>query len=125
MSLPSGKPATPPVLLFAPLALLLTRAQLAYDRYQAKRTFLNAQLLRRINRRIVRLLHDQAVHLPPALVRDAAELLNHYEGWMIEFDRHRRTSRPSLDTMFVFTSGDPSGRFPKEAVSRLLAQAAH
>ena len=100
--------------LFGPVTMHFDRTKAAFDRWNGKNLFLEAQIVRHGNQAIRDILLAKGHLIPPALVPHATKLIVHYDVWMEAFDRIRGESSPAADTPFVFV-GSEGYPFPHEA----------
>jgi hypothetical protein len=103
--------------LLGPLHMQLERTGRAYKSYLSRRTFLEAKVLHQGNLAIRDLLLKTPHLIPPALLEDAARLVEHYDRWLEEYERLRSAENPDLETPFVFV-GPEGFRFPSDAEAR-------
>lgn len=103
--------------LLGPTYMQLDRSKRAFTRYQGKNIFLEAKVLGDANRTIRDLLLTRAHLIPPALLPDAALLVEHYDRWLEEFETLRSAANPSVNETFVFV-GPKGYPFPAEAERR-------
>jgi hypothetical protein len=103
--------------LLGPLYLQFDRTKRAFDAYTAANTFLEAKVLRDGNLIIRDLLLIKMHLIPPDLLSDAGDLVEHYDKRLEEFEKVRNEKRPDLMTPFVFV-GPKGYLFPREAESR-------
>jgi len=100
--------------LLGPLNMHFERTKAAFDRWNGKNLFLEAQIVRQGNQTIRDTLLAKGHLIPPSLVPHATKLIVHYDVWMEAFDRIRGEASPSADTPFVFVG--PAGYpFPHDA----------
>jgi hypothetical protein len=100
--------------LLGPLNMHFERTKAAFDRWNGKNIFLEAQIVRQGNQTIRDILLAKGHLIPPGLVPHATKLIVHYDVWMEAFDRIRGETSPSRDTPFVFVG--PAGYpFPHAA----------
>jgi hypothetical protein len=100
--------------LLGPLNMHFERTKAAFDRWNGKNLFLEAQIVRQGNQTIRDTLLAKGHLIPPNLIPFATKLVVHYDVWMEAFDRIRGESSPSPDTPFVFVG--PAGYpFPRDA----------
>jgi len=100
--------------LFGPLNMHFERTKAAFDRWNGKNLFLEAQVVRQGNQTIRDTLLAKGHLIPPSLVPHATQLVVHYDVWMEAFDRIRGEASPSPNTPFVFV-GPEGYPFPHEA----------
>jgi hypothetical protein len=103
--------------LLGPLYLQFDRTKRAFDVYTAANTFLEAKVLRDGNLVIRDLLLAKTHLIPPDLLGDAGDLVEHYDRWLEEFERVRNEKRPDLTTPFVFV-GPKGYLFPRNAETK-------
>lgn len=103
--------------LLGPVFIHLDRSKRAFDRWKNKNFYIEAKVIGESNLKIRNLLLDKPHLIPPELLTDAAKLIEHYDRWLEEFEKVRASSKPDLDTPFVFVG--PSGYpFPRESELR-------
>jgi hypothetical protein len=100
--------------LLGPLVMQFARTKAALDRWNTKKLFLEAQIVRVSNQTIRDTLLAKGHLIPPHLVLHATKLIVHYDVWMEAFDRVRNGSGPLPETPFVFVGPD-GYPFPREA----------
>lgn len=100
--------------LLGPLSMHFERTKAAFDRWNGKNLFLEAQVVRQGNQTIRDTLLSKGHLIPPALVSHATKLIVHYDVWMEAFDRIRNESSPLPDAAFVFVGPD-GYPFPHDA----------
>jgi hypothetical protein len=101
--------------LLGPVFIQLDRTKRAFDRWDGKNLFLEAQVIRAGNLAIRDLLLGKPHLIPPELRDAAATLILHYDVWLEEFDRVRATQSAGEnrdDFVFVAPKGYP---FPVKA----------
>jgi hypothetical protein len=103
--------------LLGPVYIQLDRTERAFRRYSGQNLFLEAKVLREGNLAVRDLLLAKADLIPPDLLKDAGELIEHYDRWAEEFERVRAAEKPDLDTPFVFV-GPQGYPFPRPAADR-------
>lgn len=107
--------------LFGPLVMHLDRTKAAFDRWDGKNLYLEAQIVRHGNETIRDTLLAKGHLIPPHLIPHATALVIHYDVWMEEFDRVRNKASSSVDEAFVFVG--PAGYpFPREAEAAFKEQ---
>ena len=92
--------------LLGPLNMHFERTKSAFDRWDGKNLFLEAQIVRQGNQTIRDTLLSKGHLIPPNLIPHATLLVVHYDVWMEAFDRIRGASSPTPDTAFVFVGPD-------------------
>ncbi|MDP2354753.1 MAG: hypothetical protein Q8M31_01670 [Beijerinckiaceae bacterium] len=107
--------------LFGPIYMQLDRTRRAFERYNARNTYLEAKVLKEGNEVVRNLLLSKGHLIPPHLLEDAGRLVEHYDRWLEEFDRQRRADQPELGSTFVF-AGPAGYPFPKDADDRFRAE---
>jgi hypothetical protein len=103
--------------LLGPLHMQLARTGRAYRSYMARKTFLEAKILREGNLAIRDLLLRKPHLIPPVLFEDASRLVEHYDRWFEEYERLRSAENPALESRFVF-AGRNEFPFPSDAEAR-------
>jgi hypothetical protein len=107
--------------LLGPLMMHFERTKAAFDRWNGKNLFLEAQIVRQGNQTIRDTLLAKGHLISPHLIPHATKLIVHYDVWMEAFDRIRGQSSPTADTPFVFVG--PAGYpFPREAEEAFKAE---
>ncbi len=107
--------------LFGPLLMQLDRTKAAFDRWNGKNLYLEAQIVRKGNEAIRDTLLSKGHLIPSHLISHATKLVVHYDVWMEEFDRVRNSTSPESDDAFVFVG--PAGYpFPHEAEAAFKEQ---
>jgi hypothetical protein len=101
--------------LLGPIYIQLDRTKRAFDRWDKKNLYLEAEVVRSGNLAIRDLLLTKPHLIPPELRSDASALILHYDVWLEEFNRVRQeqghTTAPA-----DFTFAGPLGYgFPKSA----------
>ena len=99
--------------LLLPLYLFMQLSRTAYAKYSVNKIFLHAEAIRLANKKVYKLLIDQASYIPDELQPDILQLLNHYDIWFTQFKTHKKKLKPSLDDEFVFYQLDKQSAFPK------------
>jgi len=100
--------------LFGPLIMHFDRTKAAFDRWDGKNLFLEAQIVRQGNQTIRDTLLSNGHLMPPHLIEHATALVVHYDVWMEEFDRVRVETSQAQDATFVF-AGPHGYPFPHKA----------
>jgi len=106
--------------LIAPLYLLLQLSGKSYQQYLDNKIYLNAAILRRTNQRICKLLYQSLALVPEELHEDVVALLNHYNGWLIQFNNHKRDKKPGLADPFIFGQIDRALAYPLQAEEDII-----
>ena len=105
--------------LLGPVYMQLDRTKRAFDRWDGKNLFLEGEVVRKGNLAIRDLLLEKPHLIPPELRNDASALMQHYDVWLEEFDRVRKSDAPNQPS-FVFAG--PSGYpFPTSADANFRA----
>ena len=107
--------------LLLPLYLFMQLSRTAYAKYSANKIFLHAEAIRRANKKVYKLLIDQASYIPDELQPDILQLLNHYDIWFTQFKMHKKKLKPSLGDEFVFYQLDNQSAFPKLVEEKIVA----
>ena len=107
--------------LLLPLYLFMQLSRTAYAKYSANKIFLHAEAIRRANKKVYKLLIDQASYIPDELQPDILQLLNHYDIWFTQFKMHKKKLKPSLGDEFVFYQSDNQSAFPKLVEEKIVA----
>ena len=107
--------------LLQPLYFFMQLSGTAYKKYSANRIFLHAEAIRLANKKVYKLLIDQASYIPDELQPDILQLLNHYDIWFTQFKMHKKKLKPSLSDEFVFYQLDNQSAFPKMVEEKIVA----
>jgi hypothetical protein len=101
--------------LLGPVFIQLDRTKRAFDRWDGKNLFLEAQVVRAGNLAIRDLLLSKPHLIPPELRDAASTLILHYDVWLEEFDRVRATQTLG-ESQHDFVFAGPKGySFPVQA----------
>ena len=92
--------------LLGPLQMQFERTKRAFDRWSDKNLYLEAKVVREGNQTIRDLLLTKGHLIPPHLMGDAFQLVEHYDAWLEAFDRIRGAGSTASDTAFVFAGPD-------------------
>lgn len=106
--------------LLLPLYLFMQLSRTAYAKYSVNKIFLHAEAIKLANKKVYKLLIDQASYIPDELQPDILQLLNHYDIWFTQFKTHKKKLKPSLDDEFVFYQLDNQSAFPKLAEEKIF-----
>lgn len=107
--------------LLGPVNMQLDRTNRAFGRWREKSVYLEAKIIKQGNETILDLLLTKGYLIPPELLQDAGQLIEHYDVWLEEFDRQRVATNPDLETPFVF-AGPLGYPFPRESADRFQAK---
>jgi hypothetical protein len=99
------------------LEFLINRSNSMYQRYKQEPIYINALLIKNVNKKIIELLLSNG-HLFKS-EEDVNEVLNHFEIWYFQFLQHEKSVN-SLKEKFVFNRIEEATAYPKEAIERLL-----
>ncbi|GGG04066.1 hypothetical protein GCM10011344_00550 [Dokdonia pacifica] len=100
--------------LLGQIYMQFNRTKRAFDRYQDTNVYLEAKVLKDGNEKIRNLLLEKAHLIPLELTDDASQLIEHYDVWLEEFNKHRNDENPNLDQKFIF-AGPKGYIFPRVA----------
>jgi hypothetical protein len=100
--------------LLGPVYMQLDRTKRAFRRWEGKNIYLETKIIRDGNSVIRDLLLSKGHLIPPDLLAYAAELVEHYDRWLEEFEKVRGGKNPDLKTPFVFV-GPEGYPFPEKA----------
>ncbi len=100
--------------LLGQMVIQFNRTSRALRRYLDTNLFLEAKVLKESNEKIRDLLLEKAHLIPVELLEDASKLIEHYDVWLEEFNKHRNQENPNLDQTFIFVGPKGFG-FPREA----------
>lgn len=98
----------------SPLVTQLNRTKAAFQRWRDQNLYLEARIIREGNIAARNLLISKSHLVIPSLRPAAADLVEHYDRWLEEFDRIRGGTEPDLQTPFVFV-GPEGYPFPAHA----------
>lgn len=107
--------------LLGPLQMQFERTKHAFNRWDQKNLFLEAQVVHEGNKTIRDLLLSKGHLIPPHLMEDACKLIEHYDAWLEAFDRIRNDKEKSNTTSFVFVGPD-GYPFPSSAEAKFKAE---
>ncbi|MFH0896005.1 MAG: hypothetical protein V2A54_16350 [Bacteroidota bacterium] len=103
--------------LLGKIYVQFNRTKSALYRYHETNLYLEAKVLKEGNEAIRNLLLEKAYLIPIELLKDANELIKHYDVWLEEFDKLRGNVKPDLNHEFVFV-GPKGFPFPKDAEAK-------
>ena len=98
--------------LLGPLYIQFDRTKRAFDKWDGKNLYLEANVIREGNTVIRDLLLTKGHLIPPDLFEHAGKLIDHYDNWLEEFDRIRVKKESGENVTFVFTYD-----FPRDSVN--------
>jgi hypothetical protein len=103
--------------LLGPLYIQFDRTKRAFRRWEEKNLYLEAKVIGAGNLTMRDLLLTKPHLIPPELLEDAGQLVEHYDRWLEEYEKLRQSKKPDLDTPFAFagTHGFP---FPGAAETK-------
>ncbi len=91
--------------LLGPVYIQLDRTKRAFDRWDGKNLYLEAEVVRNGNIAIRDLLLTKSHLIPPDLRDAASDLILHYDVWLEEFDRVKASrAAGQSDPAFVFVA---------------------
>ena len=100
--------------LLGPVYAQLMRSSAAFERWEGRNTFLEAEIIKTANQSIRDLLISKSHLVPPELREDAQKLVLHYDVWLEEYARVRTEHQDTDNPAFVFV-GPKGYPFPREA----------
>ena len=103
--------------LLGPMRMQFGRTRLAFERYDSTNLYIEAKILRDGNIAVRDLLLAHGELIPPELLDDADDLIEHYDVWLEIFERERGGEDPEPRSTFVF-AGPEGFRFPTSAERR-------
>ena len=106
--------------LLSPLEFLLRLSGMAYDKYMVNKIYLHALNIRKANEMVYQLLLDKIHFIPAEIQNDCIALLNHYDGWMLQFKDEEQKRKPSLKDEFIFYRIDDQMAFPRLSEQRIF-----
>ncbi len=92
--------------LLGPVCMQLDRTKRAFHRWNGKNLGLESKVIREGNLTIRDLLLAKGHLIPPELQEDAAQLIEHYDAWLLKFDEVRADSSDESGPAFVFVGPD-------------------
>jgi Zn-dependent M32 family carboxypeptidase len=95
--------------LIGPVVMHLHRTSRAFNRYKEKNEFLEAEVLYKGNLAIRDILLDKGYLLDKKMIKHAIDLIEHYDAWMEEFERHK------FDVVEFVFAGPRGYPFPRNA----------
>jgi hypothetical protein len=105
--------------LLGPIHLQFNRTKRAFSRYKSTNLYLEAKVLKDGNEKVRNLLLGNSHLIPPELIEDTNKLIEHYDVWMEEFNKHRDFENPNLDQKFIF-AGPVGFPFPYNVDVRFI-----
>jgi len=100
--------------LLGPMVIYFDRTKRAFNRWQKENRYLEAMVMKTSNETIRDLLLKKGHLIPPELLEDAGQLIEHYDVWLEEFDRLRVGKKPDGKAPFVY-AGPQGYQFPQQA----------
>lgn len=97
--------------LIGPVVMHLYRTSRAFNRYKEKNEFLEAEVLYKGNLAIRDILLNKGYLLDKKMIKHAIDLIEHYDAWMEEFERHKFDV---VEFVFAGPSGYPFPRMQKK-----------
>lgn len=88
------------------------RTKRAFDRWDGKNLYLEANVIREGNTIIRDILLTKGHLIPSDLLEHAGKLIDHYDNWLEEFDRVRIKKESGENVAFFFTYD-----FPRDSVA--------
>jgi hypothetical protein len=105
-------------IIHAKVRLLLYYSHRLYQMYlESNKKFIYAYILRKVNGKLYKALHDSAAYLQDETYADAIEFMLHLDVWMTIWDSEYDKNKPNLHDTFTF---DNYINFPKSSVENLL-----
>ena len=104
--------------LLGPVYMQLDRSARAFRRWRDRNDFLEGKVVKEANTQIRDLLLAKGNLLPPHLMEDAGNLIEHYDRWLEEYAARREDPGAGSDTSPVFMKDYP---FPEAARARFKA----
>jgi hypothetical protein len=103
--------------LLGPVYMQLDRTKAAFDRWRDQNFYLEAKVIGAGNRTIRDLLLEKGHLIPPHLLKDAGQLIEHYDYWLELYESKRLAENPDLKTTFIF-AGPQGYPFPRASARR-------
>jgi hypothetical protein len=104
----------------APANFLLRLSGRAYEKYMANKIYLHALNIRKANEMVYQLVLENISCIPEKLQADCVEMLNHYDGWMLQFKDEEQKRKPALTDEFIFQRADGQMAYPRQAEQNIL-----
>lgn len=104
----------------APVNFLLKLSGRAYEKYMANKIYLHALNIRKANEMIYQLILEKIHLVPDKLQHDCVELLNHYDGWMLQFKDEESKRKPALTDEFIFQRADEQMAYPRSSEQHIF-----
>ena len=101
--------------VLGPVCAHLRRTNMAFARWRELNLFLEQQIIAESNAEIRRILLQKYHLLTPDLRSPAMALIEHYDMWFEEFERQRRSQKPSAGTAAFVFAGPQGYPFPRSA----------
>jgi hypothetical protein len=95
----------------------LDRTKSAFDRWRDQNLYLEAKVIGEGNRTIRNLLLEKGHLIPPTLLKDSGQLIEHYDYWLEMYESKRLAESPDLKTEFIF-AGPQGYPFPRASAQR-------
>ncbi len=103
-----------------PVNFLLKLSGRAYEKYMANKIYLHALNIRKANEMIYQLILEKIHLVPDKLQHDCVELLNHYDGWMLQFKDEESKRKPALTDEFIFQRADEQMAYPRSSEQHIF-----
>jgi hypothetical protein len=103
--------------LLGPMNIQFERTKRAFDRWKERNLYLEVKVIKAGNEAIRDLLLAKGHLIPLELVKDAGDLIVHYDVWLEIFEKQRGGREPDLLSEFTF-AGPEGYPFPSEAEAR-------
>jgi hypothetical protein len=107
--------------LLGPLRMQFERTKRAFQRWDQRNLYLECEVVRKGNQTIRDLLLTKGHLIPPHLMEDASQLIEHYDAWLEAFERIRSEDSEEQHKDFVFVGPD-GYPFPTKAEANFNAE---
>lgn len=106
--------------LFGPAKMQLGRTRRAFSRWNKRSDHIETNVIRQGNLTVRDLLLAKGHLLPPSLLKDAEDLIEHCDAWLEKYEEERVKNPSEVAFIYVGPDGYP---FPRSAEQRLIAYA--
>jgi len=95
------------------------RANKAYELYKIEKYYHQALRIYYANRKIYKLLVENAKLWNDSVAKEVIEFIFHLEDWFIQFHLLAKELKPGLEDVFVFAKLEHSFSYPKGIIDKL------
>jgi hypothetical protein len=96
-------------------------SQSAYAMYLNSRSYISALKLMLVNKNCIKTILDYAGEFDENEWGILVELINHWSGWLIQFEFEEKIQQPSLNDKFIFERSKDVSSWPF-LVSKLITE---